>query len=389
MSRFRLAIVCSHPIQYYAPWFRELATHTELAIRVFYLWDFGVGDRRDQGFGRKLTWDLPLLDGYESEFVPNLSLRPGTHHFFGLVNPTLSGKVRTFAPDAVLLFGYRPFTLTWFLLANHRRWPLLFRGDSHRLPGTGNDSPMASRILPRIFNRFAGFLAVGTANRDYFRNYGVPENRIFRCPHAIDNARFSAGAAGVDREKWRADHGIGPDQLAVLFPGKLIEKKRPFDLVEAIRLVGDERICPVFAGTGQLEARLRQAAPDRAVFLGWQNQSAMPAIYAAVDLVVLPSRGRHETWGLATNEAMAAGTPCVTSDHVGCAQDLIREGQTGWTFPAGDTEALAAVLARAANKREELPVMGERARRLVTEEFSYANCSEALFRAVAQICEKK
>ncbi len=73
----RLAVVTTHPIQYYAPWFRRLASHPGLDLRVFYLWDFGVVEREDKGFGRTIRWDVPLLDGYASEFVPNVSRRPG------------------------------------------------------------------------------------------------------------------------------------------------------------------------------------------------------------------------------------------------------------------------------------------------------------------------
>src|SRR5690606_10260331 len=79
----RLAVVVSHPIQYYAPWFHWLADQG-WTLRVFYLWDFGVAQRQDRGFGRAVVWDVDLLSGYEHEFVPNISRAPGTHHLRGL-----------------------------------------------------------------------------------------------------------------------------------------------------------------------------------------------------------------------------------------------------------------------------------------------------------------
>jgi glycosyltransferase involved in cell wall biosynthesis len=60
---------------------------------------------------------------------------------------------------------------------------------------------------------------------------------------------------------------------------------------------------------------------------------------------VLPSDG-GETWGLVVNEAMACGCPAIVSDACGCAPDLIDESKTGFTFPLGDTEALAERLAQ-------------------------------------------
>jgi hypothetical protein len=89
----RLAIVLSHPVQYYSPWFRWLRAHTALEFRVFYLWEFGVTAQRDPQFGATFQWDVDLLAGYDSEFVPNVARDPGTHHFRGLDNPQLTARL--------------------------------------------------------------------------------------------------------------------------------------------------------------------------------------------------------------------------------------------------------------------------------------------------------
>ena len=59
----KIAIVTSHPIQYYAPLFRLLAKKVEL--KVFYTWGKEALVKFDPGFGKKVEWDIPLLDGYE------------------------------------------------------------------------------------------------------------------------------------------------------------------------------------------------------------------------------------------------------------------------------------------------------------------------------------
>jgi hypothetical protein len=102
----RLAIVATHPIQYYAPWFQRVAAEPGIDLKVFYLWDFGITEQRDQGFERNIRWDLPLLDGYAHEFVENTSRDPGTHHFWGLNNPRCSDQIARFHPEVVLLAGY-------------------------------------------------------------------------------------------------------------------------------------------------------------------------------------------------------------------------------------------------------------------------------------------
>src|SRR6266704_2652842 len=169
----RLAIILSHPVQYYSPWFRWLRANTPLEFRVFYLWEFGVTTQRDRQFGTTFQWDVDLLAGYESEFVPNMARDPGTHHFGGLDNPALTARLAAWHPGAVLLFGYNwrahQRALWW---ARRHGVPLLFRGDSHLLGRTG--LPFLRRQLLRfLYRQFAALTHVGAANRDYFRALGV------------------------------------------------------------------------------------------------------------------------------------------------------------------------------------------------------------------------
>src|SRR6185437_5176999 len=107
MNRLQLAIVSTHPIQYYAPIFQTLARSTTLAPRVFYTWSqTSSAAVADTGFDRAITWDIPLLEGYEHEFVPNLAARPGTDHFDGLRNPGLIPAIESWGAEAVLVFGW-------------------------------------------------------------------------------------------------------------------------------------------------------------------------------------------------------------------------------------------------------------------------------------------
>ena len=89
----RLAIILSHPVQYYSPWFRWLRAHAAIEFKVFYLWQFGVTTQRDPQFETAFQWDVDLLAGYDSEFVPNRARDPGTHHFRGLDNPELCRRL--------------------------------------------------------------------------------------------------------------------------------------------------------------------------------------------------------------------------------------------------------------------------------------------------------
>ncbi len=356
-SPARLAVVLSHPIQYYSPWF-QLLTAKGWSLRVFYLWDFGVRATHDPGFGRSVEWDIDLLSGYEHEFVPNRSSRPGTDHFRGLDNPTLFARLKAWRPDVVLVFGYKYATHLRLLLRS--RWPLVFRGDSHLL-----DHPPVSltkRLTLRwIYSRFAAVTFVGRANHDYFRTFGVPENRLFFAPHAIDATRFSlTPAVRADAARLRQDLGLNGRNV-VLYAGKLVVAKQPGPLLEAFAAVAPANWTLVFVGDGperqNLMAQAQRHASASVRFLPFANQSEMPSRYALADMFALPSIGLAETWGLAVQEAMHVATPCLVSNRVGCQQDLVTDGITGWVFSADSAidfrQSLTRAIADCAERRQQ------------------------------------
>ena len=300
----KVAIITSHPIQYYAPWFRHLADATDFSIKVFYLWNFGVTQQVDMGFKQPIQWDIPLLTGYDYEFVPNVSSNPGTHHFWGLQNPSLLERVRIYNPDAVLLMSYNYASLYNFLWHwNCHQAPLLFRGDSHRLlPITRAKEWVRRKFISLIYQRFSACLYVGKANYNYFCVHGFPLQSLFFAPHAVDNDRFFAHTEEANRKAmvWKQELGIPRSHLVILFAGKFEEKKRPLDLLQAFLQANLPQVSLLFVGAGALTHELRSlAAHPHIHFAPFQNQSLMPRTYAAADLVVLPSYGSEETWGLA------------------------------------------------------------------------------------------
>jgi glycosyltransferase involved in cell wall biosynthesis len=369
MTGPRLAIVSTHPIQYYAPIFQRLTQSTRLQTRVFFTFSqTKAGPIADQGFGRSIVWDLPLRDGYEHEFVPNIARKPGTDHFWGLRNPQLTRAIEAWGPTAVLVFGWNSASHLQALLHFKHRLPVFFRGDSTLLDrGTAWRRAARRVFLTWVYRHIDVAIAVGENNRDYFRWCGVPDDRIVFAPHAIDTQRFADpdGLDDLQAARWRTELRIPAGARVILFAGKLIPKKAPELLLEAFfRSKLPAHL--VFVGSGALESELRRRAAgrDRVHFLPFQNQQLMPAVYRLGDLFVLPSRGPGETWGLALNEAMASGRPVIASSKVGGARDLVTAGSTGWVFDSGDVDALAATLTVACDHdRTRLADLGLLARR--------------------------
>lgn len=337
-------MIVSHPIQYYVPLYQRLAARDDLSIKVFFTWHGGQSAVLDHGFKREVAWDLNLTEGYEHELVPNVARAPGTHHFRGLQNPALTAKVLAWQPDAVHLTGYAYASHLQTLRALHRaQVPVLFRGDSHLLDGTGGWKWLGKRALLSLIYRWpTAFLYVGQANRAYYQRFGVPDEKLHYCPHSIEVSRFAAPAAEWEREAaaWRAELGLRPEQRVLLFAGKFEDKKQPLALMQAFLQAAEADWVLLMVGDGELGAAvtaLAQAHPTRLRVLPFQNQSRMPLVYRLGDVLVLPST-YGETWGLAVNEALACGRPVLVSDRVGCAADVVRAGETGEVFRAGDWE---------------------------------------------------
>mgnify|MGYP003601631490 CR=1 FL=1 len=346
---YRLFAVETHPIQYKAPLFRKLAADPRIDLTVFYAL---IPDAAQQGagFGVPFAWDVPLLEGYRHEVLENRATRPSVTVFSGCDTPGLFGRLRRDKPDAVLVNGWGTKTCLQALWACRRLGiPCLVRGEANRLRSRAAWKHALHRMLLR---QYGAFLAIGSANRDFYRFHHCPEARIFWAPYAVDNGFFAAQAAARAgrRAELRAAFGIPPAAVVFLFAGKLEEKKRPLDLLDAVsRLPADLRAKAhvLVAGDGPLRAACERMALERDLrvsFAGFLNQSRLPDAYAAADVLVLPSDA-GETWGLVVNEAMASGRPAVVSRAAGCCADLILEDQTGHSFALHDVPGLADILA--------------------------------------------
>lgn len=388
--RLRLAVVASHPVQYQAPWYRALASLVDL--RVFFAHRAGPADQARAGFDVAFDWDVPLLEGFEFEWLENTAADAGVDHFFGCNTPGVGQALERGRFDAVVVNGWHLLTY-WQTIRAARRaaTPVMVRGDSQLATARSLLRRGAKRLLyPRVLRSFDACLVVGRRNADYYRHYGVPSERLFSSPHCVDNAFFArhAAIARQDRAGLRRELGLPSDAIVFAFVGKLIEKKRPLDFLMALDAVAREHPTThgLVIGDGALRARLeahRSRHRTACAFAGFVNQSGMARVYAAADALVLPSTA-GETWGMVVNEAMACGVPAIVSDQVGCAPDLIVESETGLTYPCGDVAALAQRMARVAADAELRAAMGRRAARHVAR-LSPEAAADGVIRALESV----
>jgi glycosyltransferase involved in cell wall biosynthesis len=345
-----LVIVDTHPVQYRAPVYQTLAQDLGVPITVIYGSDFSVAGYRDREFGASFSWDTDLLSGTNPKFVSRV--KDGGAACFEQVSARGLGRaIGESGASAVLATGYRPmFNLAAILEARRRRIPVLFRAetaDFSRRPG----NKLRAICLRGLYSVCERVLPIGAESREHYRKLGVPEHKMILSPYCVNTAPFRCEERDREalREPMRRELGLQPDEVAVLFSGKLSERKGVHVLVEAAKRLSPElrsRLALVFLGDGEERRWLAAENAVRMIFLGFRNQREFSPYFHAADLFVLPSLW-GETWGLVVNEALHHGLAAVVSAAVGCAPDLVHEGHTGAVAEAGSAESLAHAIERA------------------------------------------
>ena len=100
-------------------------------------------------------------------------------------------------------------------------------------------------------------------------------------------------------------------------------------------------------------------------FIPFQNQSHIPSVYHMCDILALPSAGPEETWGLVVNEAMACGKAVLVSNKAGCAADLVKAGENGFVFTAGNKDDCAAFLGKMTESKSVSIEMGKASLKII------------------------
>ncbi|WP_316811399.1 glycosyltransferase family 4 protein [Pedobacter heparinus] len=377
----RLVIITTHPIQYYAPVFKLLQERGQINIKVFYTWGDGAIYKHDPGFGKKIIWDIPLLEGYDHEFLTNSSKQPGSSHFKGIVNPDAIQRIDAFQPNAILVYGWAYHSHLKILRYYKGKVPVWFRGDSNLIDKqTGLKNILRNVFLRWVYSHVDKAFYVGSANKAYFKKYGLKENRLVFAPHAIDNIRFAENRH-TEALALRKSLNIRETDILVLFAGKLDPKKDPELLLGAFMEAARENVHLLILGNGLLELQLKRTVESKKLkrvhFLDFQNQQQMPVAYQACDVFCLPSKGPGETWGLAVNEAMACSKAILVSDNVGCAVDLVKDGYNGMTFKSGDATDIRRCLDQLTSSKALLKQYGSHSS-LVIKDWNFLNIALAI-----------
>ena len=370
----KIGIFTSHPIQYQVPFFKYMQESGKIHPVVYFQNNTGV-DRPvyDPEFGKEIKWDIPLLAGYESYFLAE--------------SPSLYSIFKKNQFDAVIIYGWNSilnFKVIFF--AKLFRVKVLLRAESplnqELLKGNSLKQIFRKLFLKFLFKFIDRFLYIGIENRKFYEYYGVPENKLVFVPYAVDNDRFFAQASELrpNRRASREELGIKDGDFTVLFVGKLIDKKRPMDLLMAYEMLARENKSLIFVGDGNLRESLEKYVLDKKIlgvhFVGFKNQTEIGKYYSMADVFILPS-GIGETWGLVVNEAMCFGLPVIVSDIVGCGPDLVKDGESGYIYQCGKPTELSDKLKLVADNSEPRAASAQTVRR-----YGYKEDVEAIWATI-------
>lgn len=391
----RLAYFVSHPIQYQAPLLRKIAQEKDIQLKVFFQSDISVRGYRDPGFGVEVKWDVPLLEGYQHQFLPVL-IDSKARGRCSSVNYGVGKILRKAGFDAVWVHGYSTSTNLQAIMAAHAMGiPVLLRAESNL-----HDRPRSSAKLlaKRVFfrwlrERVSAALTIGDLNTEYWRHYLGDQFPVFPCYYSVDNEFFQreCAKAAENREEFRRSLGLETGRAVILFASKLQARKRCVDLLDAY--VQLAKSSPperppylLIVGDGEeraaLESRARQAGSGDIRFLGFRNQTELPRFYDLCNVFVLVSV--HEPWGLVVNEVMNAGRPVIVSDQVGCHRNLVQNGVNGHVVKACDTRSLADSLGAVLAGNENWRAMGTKSLEIVRR-YSFEQNASGLRQALQRV----
>ncbi len=251
---------------------------------------------------------------------------------------------------------------------------------------------LVPNALFMALEKLAGYwtdVLVTITEEDYYaavQHHIVDPQRVWHMPGVgVDTEQYDpAKVAEADVRALRQELGLGDKDVLFLMQAGFRPGKRHADALRALALLNNPQVHLAFAGSGPLEARMRELAKalgvdQRTHFLGYRPD--VPVVTRASRAAILPSEREGLQHGVL--ESLALEVPVIGSDIRGI-RELLRDG-CGILVPVGEPEALVAAMRRMMDEPDEAVQMGRRGRRLACMQYSLDKAlkfTERLYRDV-------
>jgi len=387
-KKLEIAILSSHPTQHEGPMFQNINKHPLINLTVYFYSnsnDLQIKKRIDPEVGYLPNWDIPILEGYKYKFISCLNIK-------GYIKDLLNEDY-----DVIVIEGYNSLYswLTMIIAWVIRKIPVIFRCDSTLLHNNNILKSLVKKIILKIvFYISSAYLYIGTLNKKFYQYYKIPQEKLFLVPYAVDNDLIMRKTNIFRRKKneYKKQLGISEDMYVISGILKFVQRESPMDLLKAYNSLYQKniKVALVLVGDGKqrtaLEEYIKQYQLNNVYLVGYIKYSELPKFYAITDIFVHPAiRG---SWKLSINEAAAASLPIITTDLVGSAKDLIKEGSNGFIYHAGDIKELAEKLEILIKNRNLMTKMGQESQKIILS-WDYKQCVKGFVEAVTYVHVKK
>jgi len=350
LNRYSLGIVQSHTTQFDGPLFRRLSASSTLNLTVYYVSQEALKPSFDPELQHRAGWDHDIISGYRYHIFPSSFVKQ--FHF--------AKKIVKSGHDLIIVAGYNSLiSLIIAMLGKLYCQPVGLRSDTVLIYKKTDTlkSKVKDVVLPLLLKIFMTGHPTGTLASVYLKAYGFSKKSLFLFPYSVDNDYiYQLYKRAVHRRNlFRRELGIQPNDFVILGILKFVPREDPLTLLYAyhqiFQLRPDAHL--LLVGDGPLYETITRYIASNALqqvhLAGYVPYSYLPDYYAVSDIYVHPAK--KEPWGVSVNEAMVCGLPVIAADMVGAAKDLVIEGETGFTFPSGDSEALALIITKLAKNQ--------------------------------------
>ncbi len=351
----RLVITTEIISPYRIPVFNALAEHPDVYLHVIFLAETDPSMRRWKIYKDEIRFSYEVL--------PHWRRRVAGYNL--LVNRGLAPALDRARPDVIVCGGYG-YLANWQALgwARRHKRPVFLWSESNQ-QDQRRGMPHVEMLKRRFVAACSGFVVPGKSAAAYVTSFGVPDERIFVAPNAVDNAFFAREASAARSCVFEMRRQFGLPEHYFLYVGRMVFSKGIFDLLDAYSQLPSElraRVGLLFVGDGvdqpELEARARAIHSGTVRFAGFAHREQLAVYYALAETLVFPTH--TDPWGLVVNEAMACGIPIVATDAGGCVVDLVQDGWNGYVVPKNDPGKQAEALAKVAGSPKLNTEMGAR-----------------------------
>jgi len=290
------------------------------------------------------------------------------HFPVGLLKVLVSGGF-----DIIVCLNWTEiYTLFCLIYGKLTQTPVILWEDSIPRPPSRLKRFLAPAIR-RMFGAYDAMVAMSSKCKNYLIEWGGKPHAVFLSSYSIDNNLFpnDSNESLFLRERLNHILGLG-DSKVVLFVGQFILRKGIIELLDAFRklVITHGNVILLMVGDGPMRRQIEAFAADngllgRIVLPGYVRQKDLSSYYARSDVFVLPSH--YETFGVVICEAMACGLPVITTEMVGAAPDLVKDGVNGFVVPPGNIGALHCALDEILRDKNRRLRMAEASQTMIAE----------------------